>query len=82
MLTGQVALFCPGATAVALVMVIGYRAFVVGMLEIIYAIQYRRANTHPWLTGLAGLLSAVFGLPVVMYAFPDAVVSLAWLIGR
>jgi uncharacterized membrane protein HdeD (DUF308 family) len=81
LLAGLGIFFWPGMAVVTLVMLIGYWAFFVGILEIIYAIQYRRANAHPWLIGMSGLLSAVFGLVTVMFVYPVGVISLVWTIG-
>ncbi len=77
---GLIAFFWPGETALVLVMIIGFWALAVGIFEIIYAIQYRRAIAHPWVVGLSGLLSAAVGFFIVM--FPGAgALSLIWLIG-
>ncbi|WP_233861730.1 HdeD family acid-resistance protein [Paraburkholderia adhaesiva] len=76
---GFVAFFWPRETAIILVLIIGFWALAIGIFEIIYAIQYRRAVAHPWAVGLSGLLSAGVGLFVVL--FPGAgALSLIWLI--
>jgi uncharacterized membrane protein HdeD (DUF308 family) len=62
------------------VLIIGWWAVVAGIFEIFYAIQNRRANAHPWLVGLSGLLSVAFGLFVVSHPGAGAI-SLVWLIG-
>ncbi|SEB00072.1 MULTISPECIES: DUF308 domain-containing protein [Paraburkholderia] len=80
-LAGLAALFWPGTAVIVLVMIIGYWAFIVGVFEIIYAIQYRRAQAHPWLIGLSGCLSVVIGLLIVMCVYPVGVLSVVWLIG-
>lgn len=78
-IAGLVALFWPGETAIVLVMIIGFWALAVGVFEIIYAFQYRRAIAHPWAVGLSGLLSAAVGFFIVM--FPGAgALSLIWVI--
>ncbi|WJF90156.1 HdeD family acid-resistance protein [Paraburkholderia bonniea] len=79
-LAGLIALFWPGETALILVMIIGAWALAIGVFEIVYAIQYRRANAHPWVIGLSGLLSAVVGFFILMYPGAGAL-SLIWLIG-
>lgn len=79
-LAGLVAFCWPAATALALALVIGVWALLIGIFEIIYAIQYRHESAHPWVVGLSGLLSASVGIYIVM--FPDAgALSLIWLIG-
>lgn len=79
LIAGLVAFFLPGVTAIILVMIIGFWALAVGVFEIIYAIQYRRAIAHPWAVGLSGLLSAAVGVIIVM--FPGAgALSLVWMI--
>jgi len=78
-IAGLVAFFWPRETAIILVLIIGFWAVAIGIFEIIYAIQYRRAIAHPWAVGLSGLLSAGVGLFFVM--FPGAgALSLIWVI--
>jgi uncharacterized membrane protein HdeD (DUF308 family) len=79
-IAGLIAFFWPNETAIILVMIIGAWALAVGIFEIIYAIQYRRANAHPWVIGLSGLLSAAVGLFIIAYPGAGAL-SLIWLIG-
>ncbi|CAG4892023.1 HdeD family acid-resistance protein [Paraburkholderia saeva] len=78
---GLAALFWPSIAIVAFMMIVGYWALIAGICEIIYAIQYRRAQAHPWLVGLSGFLSVVIGLVIVMFFYPDGVISVAWLAG-
>lgn len=79
-LAGLIALFWPGETAIILAMIIGAWALASGVMELLYAFQYRRANAHPWVVGLSGLLSALVGLFILI--FPGAgALSLIWLIG-
>jgi len=77
---GLIAMLWPNETAIILVLIIGWWAVVAGIFEIFYAIQNRRANAHPWLVGLSGLLSVAFGLFVVSHPGAGAI-SLVWLIG-
>ena len=78
-IAGLVAFFWPGETAVVLVMIIGFWALATGVFEILYAIQYRHAISHPWAVGISGLLSAAVGFVFVM--FPGAgALSLIWVI--
>jgi uncharacterized membrane protein HdeD (DUF308 family) len=79
-IAGLIAFFWPNETAIILVMIIGAWALAVGLFEIIYAFQYRKANAHPWVVGLSGLLSAAVGVFILMYPGAGAL-SLIWLIG-
>src|SRR5437870_4269244 len=77
---GLIALFWPGITALVLIIFIGARAIVRGIMEIVAAIQLRREIEGEWLLILAGVLSVLFGLGVLIYPGAGAV-ALAWLIG-
>src|SRR5215475_3010345 len=77
---GLIALLWPGITALVLIIFIGDWAIVRGIMEIIAAIQLRKEIEGEWLLVLAGVLSVLFGLGVLIYPGAGAVV-LAWLIG-
>jgi uncharacterized membrane protein HdeD (DUF308 family) len=77
---GLIALFWPGITALVLIIFIGAWAIVRGIMEIVAAIQLRREIEGEWLLILAGVLSVLFGLGVLIYPGAGAV-ALAWLIG-
>jgi len=77
---GLIALFWPGITAFVLIIFIGAWATVRGIMEIIAAIQLRKEIEGEWLLVLAGVLSVLFGLGVLIYPGAGAV-ALAWLIG-
>src|SRR5215470_12842127 len=76
---GLIAMFWPGITALVLILFIGAWAVVRGVMEIIAAIQLRREIEGEWLLILAGVLSVLFGLGVLIYPGAGAV-ALAWLI--
>lgn len=78
-IAGLVAFLWPGITAMALIIVIAVWAIIRGVLEIIAAVELRKAIRHEWLLGLAGAMSIVFGVLVLLYPGPGAVV-IAWLI--
>ena len=69
---GVIAIFYPGITALALVLVMGANALITGVLDIAVAIRLRKVV-------LAGVASIVFGALVFM--FPGAgALALVWLI--
>lgn len=77
---GMIALFRPGITAFALLMVIAAWAIVRGAFEIVAAIRLRKELTGEWLLVLAGIAS--IGLGILMVLFPGAgALAVVWLIG-
>lgn len=77
---GLIALFMPGITALALLMLVAAWAIIRGIFEIVAAIRLRREITGEWLLILAGFASVAFG--VLMILFPGAgALALVWLIG-
>jgi uncharacterized membrane protein HdeD (DUF308 family) len=79
-LLGAAALFWPAITALTLVVLIGAWAVVTGILEIAAAIRLRRELTNEWLLALAGALSVVFGVALLVQPGAGAL-ALVWLIG-
>ncbi|PRY42274.1 HdeD family acid-resistance protein [Umezawaea tangerina] len=59
---GLVALFWPGITALALLVVIAVWAVVGGVLEIVTAVRLRKVIEHERFLALSGVLSVVLGL--------------------
>lgn len=77
---GLIALFLPGITALALLMIVAAWAIVRGVLEIVAAVRLRREISGEWLLILAGVASVAFG--ILMMLFPGAgALALIWLIG-
>ena len=77
---GLLTLLWPALGAVALVVLIGSRALIVGVTEIAEAIRIRGAVRGGWLLGISGVLSTIFG--IVLIARPTAAaVALIWTIG-
>ena len=79
-LTGLVAFFWPGMTAMVLLFLISAWAIFTGLLKVVMAIAFRRRIENEWLMGLSGVLSVLFG--VVLAVWPGAgLLSLVWLVG-
>jgi uncharacterized membrane protein HdeD (DUF308 family) len=66
---GLVALFWPGITALALLVVIAVWAIVGGVLEIVTAIRLRKVIEHERFLVLSGVLSVVLG--IILLATPS-----------
>jgi uncharacterized membrane protein HdeD (DUF308 family) len=78
----------PAMVATVLVMYIGFRAILQGVLEIAFAMQLRRVIKGEWLFVLGGFMSIVFGLIMIMFPIKSGIVGTAegitvigWLIG-
>jgi uncharacterized membrane protein HdeD (DUF308 family) len=77
---GIVAFLWPDITALALLWLIAFWAILTGILEIVAAIRLRRVLNNEWLLAVAGVLSIIFGLILVIWPGSGAV-GLVWLIG-
>jgi uncharacterized membrane protein HdeD (DUF308 family) len=78
-LAGLITLFWPGITAFSLLIVIAAWAIVNGIMEIYYAIKLRREIKGEWLLALAGILSVIFGVLLLLNPFVGAVVLVLWI---
>jgi uncharacterized membrane protein HdeD (DUF308 family) len=76
---GAAALAWPGLTAVALLFVIAVWAIVRGAFEIVAAVRLRRFIDNEWMLGLAGVVSVLFGVALIV-APGAGVMALIWLI--
>jgi uncharacterized membrane protein HdeD (DUF308 family) len=77
---GVLALIWPGITALVLAVVVGIWAVVAGAAQIATAFRLRMAGGRIWLLALAGVLSVMAG--IVILVWPSAgVVGLAMLLG-
>jgi uncharacterized membrane protein HdeD (DUF308 family) len=81
LLAGLVALFWPGPTVLALVLIIGFWSILVGASEVVEAVTARRAGSSSWGWLLAGgAVAVLFG--VVLVVSPGAgALALLWIIG-
>jgi uncharacterized membrane protein HdeD (DUF308 family) len=77
---GVVAFVWPGLTALAVVYLVAAWAIVTGVLEIAFALAMPVTLAHPWLAGLSGLLSVVFGILLAIWP-RSAAITLTWLVG-
>ena len=87
-LIGVFTLAHPAIVATVLVMYVGIRAILQGVLEIAFAFRLRKAITGEWLFILAGGISLLFGLIMIMFPIKSGAVGTAegilvigWLIG-
>lgn len=77
---GVLALAMPGPVAIVVLVIIAVRALALGILEAAAAIGYGHELANPWLVGLGGLASIVFGILLLVH--PSAgLLALAWLVG-
>jgi uncharacterized membrane protein HdeD (DUF308 family) len=79
-LTGLIAVFWPGVTAVVLLYIIAFWAIFGGLLRIVGAVLLRREIDNEWSMALSGALWVLLG--IVLFVLPGAgLLSLAWVIG-
>jgi uncharacterized membrane protein HdeD (DUF308 family) len=70
----------PGVTAVALQWLIAGWAMATGVLRIVTAVRLRREIRDEWLLGISGVLSAAFGVLLVVWPSAGAL-AVVFLIG-
>ncbi len=77
---GVIAFLFPGLAAIVLVFMIAIWAIITGLLELVTAIRLRREITNEWALGLAGVVSIILG--IIMIVNPGAgLIGLVWAIG-
>ncbi|THJ65864.1 hypothetical protein E8P82_11345 [Arthrobacter echini] len=69
-LAGLVALLVPGLTALAIALVIGIWALLLGITQVILALAGRKAVSLWWVGLVSGILAIIFGL--LLLIFPGA----------
>jgi uncharacterized membrane protein HdeD (DUF308 family) len=79
-IAGAVAFILPGMTALILLILIAAWSIVTGVFEIAAAIQLRKHVTGEWLMALAGILSVLFGVVLLINPLAGAL-AVVWLIG-
>jgi uncharacterized membrane protein HdeD (DUF308 family) len=77
---GIVTFLWPGITAFVLIIFIGAWAIVHGIFEIVGAIRLRKEIDNEWWLILAGALSVIFGI-IVLLAPGAGALGLIWVIG-
>lgn len=77
---GIVTFFWPGITAIGLLLFIAAWAIVTGIFQIVTAIRVRKTIDHEWLLILAGAVSIVFGVVLLMSPAAGAI-AVVWVIG-
>lgn len=77
---GIVTFAWPDMTALALLFAIAAWAFVIGVIEVVAAVQLRKVIDNEWLLGLMGALAIVFAIALVITPGAGALV-ITWLIG-
>src|SRR5258706_4207607 len=80
LLTGVIAVFIPGLTALALLVLIASWAIISGIFEIVAAVRLRKVITNEWLLIGSGVLSVVFGALLVIQPAAGTL-ALVWWIG-
>ena len=77
---GLIAVAAPGVTAIVLIAVMGANAIVTGVLDIIAWVRLKRRGRTQWLLLFIGILSALFGIFVLVVPGAGAL-ALVWMIG-
>ncbi len=78
----------PLMVATVLVLYVGFRAILQGVLEMTFAVHLRKVIEGEWLFILAGIISILFGLIMIMFPIKEGAVGtvkgvavIGWLIG-
>ncbi len=75
----------PRMVAAVLVLYVGFRAILQGVLEIAFAVRLRNSIQGEWLYILSGAISMLFGLVMIMFPIKgetmEGILVVGWLIG-
>jgi uncharacterized membrane protein HdeD (DUF308 family) len=77
---GIVSFVWPGLTALAVVFLVASWAIITGVAEIAAALALPDMLPQPWLAGISGALSVVFGVLLAVWPRSGAI-TLTWLLG-
>jgi uncharacterized membrane protein HdeD (DUF308 family) len=84
-LIGIFTFFHPLMMGAVLVLYIGFRAILMGTLEMAFAVRLRKVIRGEWLFILSGAISVLFGLVMIMFPIKgetlEGILVVAWLIG-
>jgi len=84
-LIGIFTFFHPLMMGAVLVLYIGFRAILMGTLEMAFAVRLRKVIQGEWLFILSGTISVLFGLVMIMFPIKgetlEGVLVVAWLVG-
>jgi uncharacterized membrane protein HdeD (DUF308 family) len=78
---GVIAFIWPGITALSLVLLIAAWAIIGGISEIATAIRLRHFIRHEWLMALAGAVSVLLGVAILLRPAAGALALLWWIGG-
>jgi uncharacterized membrane protein HdeD (DUF308 family) len=70
----------PGIAAVVLVAFVAWWAIITGVLQIVVAVEMRKAIENEWLLVLGGIFSVLFGI-LLLWRPLTGVLTLTWLFG-
>src|SRR5690606_33442964 len=76
---GVLVILSPAAAGLALLLFIGAWLIVRGIFDIGMAISLRREIRYEWLLGVAGVLSILFGVFVIVYPSAGALAVVAFI---
>jgi len=76
---GLLTFFMPGVTGIVLLYLIAAWAIITGVTEIMTAIRLRKVITGEWLLVLAGVLSLLFGVLLIVFPGAGAIAVALWI---
>jgi uncharacterized membrane protein HdeD (DUF308 family) len=79
-IVGILAFAWPGETAIVLLFLVAFWAIITGILEIVTAFVARGGFGHEWLLGIAGIVSVIFGLVLLLNPIAG-LLAVLWVVG-